>query len=183
MQFEVKPDTKEIIMRMSSFTRGVFAVITVRMGTSRLAPAQSTASAEDVLRQVVSALVAKDQSALNKLTVDQSEFVKFVWPVLAPRMTGMKGDKYYATYRKTSDVGIAEAAATLGSRKWTLVKSTFEPTRYKGKGYKLFGPALVTLRDEAGQENTFKLVGGLLERDGGYKVTTYYVSPSQRTSK
>ena len=28
-----------------------------------------------------------------------------------------------------------------------------------------------------------KLVGGLLERDGVYKVTTFYVSPSLRASK
>lgn len=28
-----------------------------------------------------------------------------------------------------------------------------------------------------------RLVGGLLERDGAYKVTSYYVSPSQHTSR
>ena len=41
----------------------------------------------------------------------------------------------------------------------------------------------MTLRDEGGQEKTVKIIGGLLERDGAYKVTTYYVSPSQRASK
>ena len=50
--------------------------------------AQSTGTAEDVLRQAVSALAANDQPALNKLSINQSEFKKYVWPGLAAQMSG-----------------------------------------------------------------------------------------------
>jgi hypothetical protein len=39
------------------------------------------------------------------------------------------------------------------------------------------------MRDESGQEKSVRLVGGLLERDGVYRVTTFYVNPSLRASR
>jgi len=76
-----------------------------------------------------------------------------------------------------------EANGALGGQKWEVVKVDLPPAQRKGKGFQVFGPPTLTLRDEHGQEKTMKIVGGLLERDDAYKVTTYYVSPSQRTAK
>ena len=64
-----------------------------------------------------------------------------------------------------------------------MVKVDLQPAQRKGKGFQVYGPPLVTLRDESGQQKTVKLVGGLLERDGVHKVTTFYVNPSLRASK
>ncbi len=147
--------------------------------------AQSTGTAEDVLRQAVSALAANDQPALNRLSIDKSEFKKYVWPGLAAQMSGSNSsaDKYYPTYLKVSQVGITETGATLAGKKWEVVKVDLTSPQRKGKGFRIFAAPLVTLRDEGGQEQTRRLVGGLLELDGSYKVTSYYVSPSQRTSR
>ena len=97
--------------------------------------------------------------------------------------SNISADKYYPTYRKVSQVGIAEANTTLAEKKWEVVKVNLETPQRKGKGFQLFGAPLVTLREEGGPEKTVRFVGGLLERDGAYKVTTYYVSPSLRASK
>jgi hypothetical protein len=150
-----------------------------------LCTAQSTATAEDVVRQVVSALAANDQPALSKLSIDQSEFKKYVRPALAAQMSGSNtsADKYYPTYQKVSQVGIAEAATALAGKKWEVVKVNLEPAQRKGKGFQVFGAPLLTLRDEGGQAKTVRVVGGLLEREGAYKVITYYVSPYQKASK
>ena len=145
--------------------------------------AQSNGAVEEVIRQAVSALAANDQPALNKLTIGQSEFKKYVWPGLATSMTGVSADKYYPTFQKVSQVGITEASAMLAGKKWGVVKVSLERVQRKGKGFQILGPPLVTVRDEGGQEKTARLVGGLLERDGSYKVTSYYVSPSLRASK
>jgi hypothetical protein len=61
-----------------------------------------------------------------------------------------------------------------------IVKVNAEPAPKQGKGYQLFLPPEITLRDDSGQEKTFKLLRGLLAKDGSYKVTTYYVSPLQK---
>lgn len=147
--------------------------------------AQSAGSAEETMRQTVAALTGKDEAMLAKLSIDQVEFKKYMWPSLAAQMTGTNtnADKYYVTYQKVSQVGVTEANGALGGQKWDVVKVDLPPAQRKGKGYHVFGPPTVTLRDEHGQEKTVKIVGGLLERDGTYKVTTYYVSPSQRAAK
>ena len=125
----------------------------------------------------MSALAANDQPALSKLSIDQSEFKKYVWPTLAMQMSGSNtsADKYYVTYQKVNQVGITRKQHPLAGKKWEVVKVNLGPPQRKSKGFQLFGAPSVTLRDESGQEKTMRLVGGLLERDGAYKVTSYYV--------
>ena len=79
--------------------------------------------------------------------------------------------------------GDIESNVALAGKKWEVVKVNLGPPQRKSKGFQLFGAPSVTLRDESGQERTMRLVGGLLELDGAYKVTSYYVSPSLRASK
>ena len=155
------------------------------VGACRPSLAQSTGTADDLVKRVVSALAANDQPALSKLGIDQSEFKKYVWPTLAAQMSGSNtsADKYYVTYQKVNQVGVTEATTELAGKKWEVVKVSLEPAKKKGKGYQLFGSPLITLRDDGGQEKSVRLVGGLLELDGVYKVTSYYVSPSLRASK
>lgn len=170
---------------MKKFTMSAF-LIAVGFGVS-LNPsmAQSNGSVEEVIRQAVSALASNDQSALDKLTIDAAEFKKYVWPTIAARVSGsdMTADKYYTTYRKVNQLGISEARTALAGKKWEVVKISSEPAQKQGKGYQLLSAPLITLRDESGQEKTTRLLGGLLERDGAYKVTNYYVSPAQMAKR
>jgi hypothetical protein len=173
------------MMKMRIFAIRMLSIAVGITGAYHASMAQNAGTPEDVLRQAVPALAANDQPALNKLVIDQSEFKKYVWPTFAARMSGSNigADQYYQTFQKVSQVGIAGAGTTLAGRKWEVVKVSLEPPQRKGKGFQLFGPPLVALRDENGQEKTVRLVGGLLERDGTYKVTTYYVSPFLKAGK
>ena len=146
---------------------------------------QSTGAADDLARRVVSALAANDQAALDKMSIDQSEFKKYVWPTLAAQMSGsnISADKYYATYQKVNQVGVTEATTELVGKEWDVVRVSLEPARKKGKEYQLFGSPLITLRDDSGQEKSVRLIGGILELNGALKVTSFYVSPSLKASK
>ena len=170
---------------MSGLVKRMLSIAMGLAGAYHLSMAQGAGTAEDVLRQAVSALAGNDQAALTKLTIDQPEFKKYMWPALAMNMSGsnVSADKYYLTYQKVNQAGIAEASAILAGKKWQVVKVDLQPAQRKGKGFQVLGPPLVTLRDESGQEKNVRLVGGLLERDGVYKVTTFYLSPSLRASK
>jgi hypothetical protein len=172
-------------MRMRIFVKRTLLIAMGLAGTYHLSMAQNNGKAEDVLRQVLPALAANDQPTLSKLSIDQSDFKKYVWPALAVHMSGsdITADKYYPTYQKVNQVGITDASTTLAGKKWEVVRVDLEPPQRKGKDFQLFGPPQITLRDENGQEKTVRVVGGLLERGGAYKVTTYYVSPSLRASK
>lgn len=169
---------------MRIWTSTLLIAVAVTAGTLP-GSAQSAGLADDTVRQAVAALAGKDEAMLAKLSIDQGEFKKYVWPALAAQMTGTNtnAEKYYVTYQKVSQVGVTEANGALNGQKWDVVKVDLPPAQRKGKGFQVFGPPTVTLRDEHGQEKTVKIVGGLLERDGAYKVTTYYVSPTQRAAK
>ncbi len=166
-------------------TRRILTMLVVAAGCCLIGQvqAQTPAPTETVIREALNALSAKDETAIKRLSIDQAEFKKYIWPTIAAQVSGanVNAEKYYAVYSRSSEVGVKEAGDLLGQHKWELVKVAAEPTR-KGKDYQLYGAPIVTVRDEAGQEKTLKLVGGLLERGGSFKVTTFYVSPVQRAA-
>ena len=84
---------RTVIMRALLITVGA-------TGTYYPSMAQSTAKAEDVLREALPALALNDQSALAKLTKDQAEFKKFVWPTTAARMSETGADNTTRPIRK-----------------------------------------------------------------------------------
>ena len=95
------------MLRMRISIRRMSLIVVGLAGTYDPSMAQSTERAEDVCRQVVSALAGNDQAALTKLSVDQPEFKKYVWPGVYP-ISNMSADKYYPTFQKASQVGITE---------------------------------------------------------------------------
>lgn len=136
------------------------------------------------VKEVVAAIGNKDQAALGKLAIDQAEFKRYIWPGIASRVSGgnMNADKYFSVYQKSSQVGMTEGMESLSGHKWEVLKVSAEPGA-KGKGYQVYNALVITLRDDSGKETSLRLIGGLLERDGDFKVTTFYVSPTHRAAK
>jgi hypothetical protein len=174
----VQKNSRRVEMRRSVIT--MLVVLTSSIEPVGLAMAQTSGGAEEAVRQAVAALAANDQATLEKLSIDQAEFKKYIWPRIAAQMSNSSAEKYFPIYKRTSGVGITEAHTALAGHKWQVVKVSTELAPKQSKGSQLFLPPEITLRDDAGQEKTMKLVGGLLAKDGSFKVTTYYVSPSQR---
>jgi len=142
----------------------------------------SQSTPEELIGNVLKALQTKDRQALQNLTIAESEVKKFVWPTVASNMAGgnMNGDKFASMYKKSSDVGVDEDLEKFGGRKWQLVKVAVEEPKKQTKGYRLLPAPMVTVRDDSGAEKTVRLVGGILEQGGTFKVATYYVSPTQK---
>jgi hypothetical protein len=170
---------------MSKYSISAILITVGLSGFLRPSMAQSKGPVEDMMRQVVAALGSNDQAALEKLCIAEGDFKKYVWPTMSARVYGgnTTAAKYYPTYQTASRAGIAEAETALAGKRWEVVSVSAEPAQKQGSGYQLFPGPMVTLRGEGGQEKTIRLVGGLLERDGAYRVTTYYVNPTQRASK
>jgi hypothetical protein len=136
------------------------------------------ASQEEFLKQVLSALVVNNEKALSDLTISKEDFKKYVWPNIMTRVShpgdGMTPDKFYDTYKETSQVGIKQDSQQLGGTKWEVVKVTPGTIQKKAKDYTLFLAPEVVVRDPSGQQKTIHLVGGMLERAGELKVTSYF---------
>jgi len=162
----------------------MLVIVAGMAATSLLAQADGAASPEALLKQVFAALEQKDNAALERLAISPDEFKKFVWPSVTAPPTGTTPEKFYKMYTVSSGVGIADSLKLYGGRKTEVLKVTLDPPRKQAKNYRLLPGAEVSIRDESGQDKTVRMLGGVLEHDGRYKVATYYVRPqSGETTK
>ncbi len=161
-------------MKLHSLTR---LLIVASMATVSIFAQNSDGaeSPEALMKQVFAALEHKDSAALQQLTITPEEFKKFVWPSFNPPPTGTNAEKYYKLYSASNGVGIDEYLKQYGGRKVEVLKVTLNPPSKKSKNYTLAPGAQIALRDDSGQEKTVRMLGTVLERDGRYKVATYYV--------
>src|ERR1019366_4779762 len=97
-----------------------------------------------------------DQAGLTKLTIDQPEFKKYLWPALAMNMStsNMSADKYYPTYQKAKQSGIAEGSIILAGEKGPGGEGGSSTSSTQGQG--LPGPRPTAgynaRRERAGEE-------------------------------
>jgi hypothetical protein len=148
--------------------------ILVLSSTASAADVATASSPENLVKQVLAGLETKDEQALKRLVVSQTEFRKYVWPTLAASVGNVTAEKYFVTYMQTNDVGLADRLKSLGGQKWELVKVSLGPER-KGKGYRIIRGTEAVLRNAAGEEKTFPIAGAVLDEGGAYKVATYYL--------
>ena len=163
----------------TAFAVAFFAIATVTMAQRPGAPSQ-----EELVRQVVAAIEAKDEKTLEQLAISKKEFKKYVWPTVAGRVSGsnMNAERFHTIYVKSSGVGLAENLSEFGGKRWEVVRVSLGAVRKEGKDYRLFLAPEVVVRDSGGQEQTVRLVGGLLEQAGSFKVTTYYRGAQTRAA-
>jgi hypothetical protein len=145
-----------------------------------LAVAQSPAKDADSLAlQVLSALAVKNQQVLESLSIDQTKIKKYIWPTVASRVSSgtMNAEKFAAMYSTSSRAALTEHLTENGGKKLELVKVSMDPPK-QYKGYRLLPNPEVTVRSEDGQEQTLKLGSALLEREGTFRVASYYRAPT-----
>ena len=153
-----------------------FAIAALVVCLGSAAPAQTAATAEDLIKQVLSGFEAKDQPALLRLAIDRAEYKAYIWPRVSAS-TNAKFEKFYADHKQGSDFGLSDSLRRYGGQKWQLVKVNLGPAISQGKGYRVLSAPTVTVRSQDGAETAIRPVGGLVEHDGSFKVSTYFVRP------
>lgn len=144
-----------------------------------IASAQSTA--EDLMKNVLKAIETNDRQALKSHLVSDQDVKDFVWPSISGVLrSSMNADQYVQTNARNSDAGLTDMLNKFGGKKWMFVNLTLPEPKKKGQGYQIFDAPLLTVRDQLGMESSVRIVGGILERRGIYKVTSYYVSPTAK---
>jgi hypothetical protein len=145
---------------------------------------QSPTSPSELMRQVVHALELRNEHTLKALAITKADFKRFVWPSLSRTLLrlGMNVDTFYLTTVKESESGLASTLSAWGGRKMEVIEvAELTPERHptRRKRFRAFSGPAVTIRDESGQQRTLHLVGGIIELDGVYKVSTYSLAPDQ----
>ena len=124
-----------------ALARSVFTLAILVMAARSETPAP--ASADDLVRKILSGIAARDQSALEQLTITEAEFKDYVWPTIAAQAStpGMTRDKYYRMYTNSSRIGLTATLDQFGGHRLEFVKVSFGPEQ-KTKN----GPAAAKLR-------------------------------------
>lgn len=133
---------------------------------------------EELVTSVLKALEANNTESLKVLAISQDEVKKFVWPAVSVNMAGagMNADKFATGYETSNQAGLKSVLSEFGGKKLDLVKVEMPTPQKKAGTTTLFPAPTIRVRDESGQEKTVRIVGGILDQNGLYKVTTYYVS-------
>ena len=137
-----------------------------------------------LLEQVLNALETNDTQALKAASISKGEFNRFLWPSVRRTVTlmGMTADTFYSMCRRESDAALARMLVDFKGREAKIVRiDDLVPERHpkRRRHYRAYyGPA-VTIR-LGDTEKSVHLVGGIIEHDGIFKVTTYSLSPDQK---
>jgi len=155
----------------------VLALVTALAACGRVPPLVDTyPGAESLAEAVLEALARKDRSALEGMALSEREVRDHVWPELpASRPERNLPFSYvWGDLHQKSLGALSETLARHGGRRYDLVRVTFNgQTDYQS--FRVHREAAFHIRDTAGQEQTIRVCGSFIERDGAWKVFSFVV--------
>jgi hypothetical protein len=121
-------------------------------------------------------LTARDATALSQQVVNQSEFLKHVWPALPASRpdVGMPSDRAWTDQAQRNAGFLAQLLAEHGGRRYELVAASFAsaPTTYGT--FTIHPKTRLDIRDGAGVRE-LRLFGSMIESGGRWKVYSFVV--------
>lgn len=139
--------------------------------------AETSASADDVMRQVLAALAQADRARLEALAISESEFKDHVWEHLpsARPERNLPMSYVWGDLRQKSNAGLARALESVDGRALEFVSVRFaEPPRSYGP-FAVHGGTTVVVRGPDGTTEDLRVCGSLIEKDGRWKVFSYVI--------
>jgi hypothetical protein len=146
-------------------------------GSSEPALANAQPSPSALAHLVLDAFARGDRATLQALALDESEFRVHVWPSLpaARPERNLPFSYVWGELKQKSEASLASTLARSGGHRYALVDVQFAdaPTDYAG--FVVHGGTTLVVRNESGTQETVRVCGSLLEKDGVWKVFSYVV--------
>jgi hypothetical protein len=171
----IRPDRARSVAATACFLAMVAAAACGRMdAAARLSPAAP--SREAAVRQVLDALAARDQAALEALALTEAEFRARIWPHLPAGRpeVGMPIEYVWGDTAARSRGHLGRLVALHGGRRFTLVRVMSGRATDYGSLTIHSGIRLMLREGERGVME-HRLFGSLVEADEGWKVYSYIV--------
>lgn len=134
-------------------------------------------SPEAVSRAVLSALEAGDYENLRRYALSEEEFGSVVWPELPSSRPDRNLPLSYVwgDLNQKANYCFKRLVDTEGGRHYDLVRLEFEGVISPYDSYRVYRDARLVVRDEYGREKRVDFFGSVIERDGRFKLFSYYV--------
>lgn len=155
----------------------VLSAVAACNGSSEPALGNAQTSASALAHLVLDAIARRDQATLHALALDESEFRVHVWPSLpaARPERNLPFSYVWGELKQKSDASLASTLARYGGRRYALVDVQFAGTPTDYAGYLVHGGTTLVVRNESGEQESVRVCGSLLEKDGVWKVFSYVV--------
>jgi hypothetical protein len=135
-------------------------------------------SPQAVAEAVVAALDARDVRALERLSVNEQEFRRLVWP-RQPAARPERNIPWEYAWRSLAGRSRFQLRGRLSEwvhdNRFTVVGLTFAGETTDYRDYRVHRRSVVTVRDAAGRLETIRIFGSLIEQGGRYRVFSYVV--------
>jgi len=155
----------------------VLALVSAFAGCGGVPPLAGTyPGAESLAEAVLDALAQKDRAALEGMALSEREFRDHVWPELPASHPerNLPFSYVWGDLRQKSTGALSETLARHGGRRYDLVRVDFNgQTDYQSYG--VHRETTLRVRDTAGQEQTLRVCGSFIEKDGAWKVFSFVV--------
>jgi hypothetical protein len=134
-------------------------------------------SADALVKDVLAALEHRDAVQLRQLALSEAEFRDTIWPELpaARPERNLTADYVWREQRAKSEAGLQSVLADYGGKPLNLVRLEFRGETTQHRTFLVRRDATVVVRGPDVEEQTLRLFGSIVEREGGFKIFSYNV--------
>ena len=159
------------------FARLALAAILVAGAACRQPLSHARPSAAALVEDVLTALEKRDAAGLRELALDEAEFRDAIWPELpaARPERNLTADYVWREQRTKSEAGLQAVLADYGGRPLKLVRLEVRGATTQHRTFLVRRDPAVVVRGMGDAEQTLRLFGSIVERDGGFKIFSYNV--------
>ena len=125
---------------------------------------------------MLGAIQRRDLARLHDLALDAREFERRVWPGLPAAQPGrnLPWSYVWTELRQKSDTMLKRTLSDHGGTRYVLEHVSFQGETKYGT-YFVHRRSVLAVRDERGDRHELRVLGSMIEADGGWKVFSYVV--------
>ncbi len=122
------------------------------------------------------ALAARDTNALSQQVVNETEFLKHIWPALPASRpdVGMPAERAWAEQSQRNATFLAQTLAQHGGQRLELVAVSFGSPATTYGSFTIHPEATLDVRDTGGVREV-RLFGSMIESGGRWKIYSFVV--------
>ena len=145
------------------------------VGCEKRALQNSLDSPDQLGLAVVDALNQEDIEALDRLRVQRTEYLDWIWsafPASRPP-SNFPGDFAWSNLNQKCNIGMKKWIAHYGGQNLKFVGIRFDGPQETYDGFQLLRGTVLTLQNSAGQKQELKILGSVVVKDNRYKLLSY----------
>ena len=124
---------------------------------------------------VVAALNQEDIEQLNRLRVQRTEYLDWIWPAFPASRppSNFPGDFAWSNLNQKCNIGMKKWISRYGGQDLKFVSIHFDRPQATYDGFQLLRGTVLTVQNATGKKQELKILGSVVVKDNRYKLLSY----------